>query len=87
VSPAEAALGASVPLHTPGGETKVTVPPGTSSGRRLRLRGQGMPQRRGEPGDLFAEIRIMVPPSLSPRERELYEELAKAADFDPRSRR
>ncbi|MEV4412555.1 DnaJ C-terminal domain-containing protein [Catellatospora sp. NPDC049609] len=87
VSPPEAALGASVPLRTPGGETKVTVPPGTSSGRRLRLRGQGMPHRRGEPGDLFAEVRIMVPATLTPRERELYEELAKASDFDPRSGR
>ncbi|MFC7760548.1 DnaJ C-terminal domain-containing protein [Catellatospora bangladeshensis] len=87
ISPAEAALGATVPLCTPGGETKVTVPPGTSSGRRLRLRGQGMPHRRGEPGDLFAEVRIVVPGTLSDRERELYEQLAQVSDFDPRSSR
>ncbi|MEV0461194.1 J domain-containing protein [Catellatospora methionotrophica] len=87
VSPSEAALGATVELTTPGGQTKVTVPPGTSSGKRLRLRGQGMPHRRGEHGDLYAEVRIVVPGSLSDRERELYEELAKASTFDPRSAR
>jgi curved DNA-binding protein len=72
LAPWEAALGATVPVATPGGETKVTVPPGSSSGRRLRLRGQGMPDPAGHPGDVFAEIKIMVPPRLSDRERELF---------------
>ena len=84
LAPWEAALGASVPVATPGGETKVTVPPGSSSGRRLRLRGQGMPDPAGHPGDLFAEIKIMVPPRLSDRERELFSELATSSTFDPR---
>jgi curved DNA-binding protein len=87
VTPWEAAIGATVPLDTPGGEAKVKVPPGSSSGRRLRLRGQGMPNPRGQPGDLYAEVRIMVPRSPSRRERELFEELAKVSDFDPRSTR
>jgi curved DNA-binding protein len=84
LAPWEAALGATVPVATPGGETKVTVPPGSSSGRRLRLRGQGMPDPAGHPGDLFAEIKIMVPPRLSDRERELFSELATSSTFDPR---
>lgn len=84
LAPWEAALGASVPVPTPGGETKVTVPAGSSSGRRLRLRGQGMPDPAGHPGDLFAEIKIMVPPRLSDRERELFSELATSSTFDPR---
>jgi curved DNA-binding protein len=84
VAPWEAALGATVPLDTPGGETKVQVPPGSSSGRRLRLRGQGMPSARGRPGDLYAEVRIMVPRTLEPRERELFEELSRVSAFDPR---
>jgi curved DNA-binding protein len=87
LAPWEAALGATVPVATPGGETKVTVPPGSSSGRRLRLRGQGMPDPAGHPGDLFAEIKIMVPPRLSDRERELFSELATASSFDPRRAR
>jgi curved DNA-binding protein len=84
LAPWEAALGASVPVPTPGGETKVTVPAGSSSGRRLRLRGQGMPDPAGHPGDLFAEIKIMVPPRLSDHERELFSELATSSAFDPR---
>jgi curved DNA-binding protein len=87
VTPWEAALGAKVPVETPGGEVKVTVPAGSSSGRRLRLRGQGMPNPRGKPGDLYAEVRIMVPKRLSRRERKLFEELAAAASFDPREER
>jgi len=82
----EAALGTSVAVPTPGGEAKVQVPPGTSSGRRLRLRGQGLPSPRGKPGDLFAEARIMVPSRLSEAERQLFEQLAATSDFDPRRR-
>ena len=84
VSPWEAALGATAPVTTPGGEVKVTVPPGSSTGRRLRLRGEGMPNRRGARGDLIAEVAVMVPPRLTPRERELFSELANVSTFDPR---
>jgi curved DNA-binding protein len=87
VTPWEAALGATVPVDTPGGEVKVKVPHGSSSGRRLRLRGQGMPNPKGRPGDLFAEVRIMVPKRLNHRERELFEELANVSAFDPRRER
>jgi curved DNA-binding protein len=84
LSPWEAALGATVPVATPGGGTKVTVPAGTSTGRRLRLRGEGMPDPTGRPGDLYAEVKIMVPPRLTDRERELFSELAAISTFDPR---
>jgi curved DNA-binding protein len=80
----EAALGATVPVSGPGGTVEVHVPPGTSTGRRLRLRGEGMPHPKGSPGHLYAEIQVMVPPSPSPRERELFEELAAVSSFDPR---
>lgn len=86
VTPWEAALGAPVVVETPGGEAKVKVPAGTSSGRRLRLRGRGMPSARGKPGDLYAEVRIMVPPQLSEEERRLFEQLAAVSTFDPRRR-
>lgn len=87
VTPWEAALGASVTVDTPGGEAKVRVPPGTSSGRRLRLRGRGLPNPRGTPGDLYAEVRIMVPPEPTETERRLFEQLAAASAFNPRRRR
>jgi curved DNA-binding protein len=86
VTPWEAALGTTVALETPGGETKVKVPPGTSSGRRLRLRGRGLPNPRGQPGDLYAEVQIMVPPKLSDQERRLFEQLAAASTYNPRER-
>ena len=84
LAPWEAALGTSVVVDTPGGETKVKVPAGTSSGRRLRLRGRGLPHHRGRPGDLFAEAKIMVPGALSPGERQLFEQLAATSTFDAR---
>jgi curved DNA-binding protein len=86
LAPWEAALGTTAALDTPDGEAKVKVPPGTSSGRRLRLRGRGLPNPRGTPGDLFAEVRIMVPRKLSAEERRLFEELAAESTFDPRRR-
>ena len=87
LAPWEAALGTSVPVDTPGGEVKVKVPGGTSSGRQIRLRGRGLPNPKGKAGDLFAEARIMVPPRLSDAQRRLFEQLAAESDFDPRRQR
>lgn len=84
VTPSEAALGAKIKVNAPAGPVTITVPEGSSSGRRLRLRGQGMPDPRGQPGNLYAEIRVMVPPRLSSKERKLYEQLAAVSDFHPR---
>ena len=85
ISPWEAALGSSVSTQAPGGPITVRVPPGSSSGRRLRLKGQGMPQSGGKPGDLFAKVKIMVPPHLTDRERELFETLGHESAYDPRA--
>jgi curved DNA-binding protein len=87
LSPWEGALGTSVAVDIPDGEAKVTVPAGTSSGQRLRLRGRGLPNPRGKPGDLYAVVMIMVPAKLSRKERHLFEELAATSSFDPRRRR
>ncbi|MGO9783158.1 MAG: DnaJ C-terminal domain-containing protein [Streptosporangiaceae bacterium] len=87
LAPWEAALGTSVALDTPGGEVKVKVPGGTSSGRRIRLAGRGLPNPKGKAGDLYAEARIMVPPRLSRAERRLFEQLAAESNFDPRKQR
>jgi curved DNA-binding protein len=87
LAPWEAALGATVTVEGPGGEAKLRVPPGTSSGRRLRLKGRGLPNPKGKPGDLYAEAKIVVPPRLEPKERELFEQLASVSSFDPRRRR
>jgi curved DNA-binding protein len=84
ITPSEAALGATVAVETPTGTAQVRVPGGSSSGRRLRLRGRGLPKRGGDSGDLHAIVKIVVPKKLSDRERELYEQLAKSSSLDPR---
>lgn len=86
LTPWEAALGTAVTLDIPGGEAKIKVPAGTSSGRRLRLRDRGLPNRRGKPGDLYAEARIVVPPELTDDDRRLFEQLAATSTYDPRRR-
>ena len=83
VAPWEAALGAEVPVPTLSGTARVKVPAGSSSGRRLRLRGQGMPGRAGRPGgDLYAVLTIRVPSKLTKKERELLEQFAALAGED-----
>lgn len=84
VTPWEAALGATVPVPTLSGTAQVKVPAGSSSGRRLRLRGRGLPTRNGERGNLYATVQIAVPKEMSDEERDLFEKLAAASDFDPR---
>lgn len=84
VSPWEAALGADVSVPTLDGSARVKVPAGSSSGRRLRLRGQGLPGGGGSAGDLYAVVMIHVPKKLTRRERELFEQLASTSKFDPR---
>jgi curved DNA-binding protein len=77
--PWQAVLGAEVRVDTPEGPVTLTVPPGTQSGRRLRLRGRGLPRGDGSRGDLYAVVRIMVPERASPAEREAYEALRRSA--------
>lgn len=84
LTPWEAALGATVTLLTLDGSGRVKVPAGSTSGRRIRLRGKGFPKRGGGHGDLYAEIRIEVPEELSDEERELMEKLAQVSAFRPR---
>jgi curved DNA-binding protein len=85
VAPWEAAIGATVEVPTLRGTAKVRVPASSSSGRRLRLRGQGMPNPRGGAGDLYAVVKIVLPKKLTREEREGFERLAEVSTFNPRS--
>lgn len=85
VAPWEAALGATITLPTLAGDLSLVVPPGTSSGQKLRLRGKGMPSPDGEPGDLYAEVRVVTPRKLSSSERQAWQKLAQESRFDPRA--
>jgi curved DNA-binding protein len=85
LAPWEAVLGAEVEVPTVDGPVLLTVPHGTQSGRKLRLRGRGLANGQGGRGDLYALARIEVPASATPRERELFEELKRESRFDPRA--
>ncbi|MFL6661372.1 MAG: DnaJ C-terminal domain-containing protein [Rhizobacter sp.] len=84
VAPWEAALGATVTVPTPDGSVELGVPAGSSSGRKLRLKGKGLPG--DPPGDMYAVLRIVAPPADTAATKEAYAALARsAAGFDPRS--
>lgn len=84
LAPWEAALGGEVEVPTLDGPVLLTVPGGTSSGRKLRMRGRGLATGRGGRGDLYAVAQIATPASLTARERELFEQLAGESRFRPR---
>jgi curved DNA-binding protein len=88
VTPWEAALGCTLPVPAPHGVLRLKVPPSTSSGTVLRLRDQGLPvkpDRTGQRGHLYVEIRIRLPSELTTEERRLFEQLAQVSAFDPRA--
>jgi curved DNA-binding protein len=87
VAPWEAALGTEAQVQTPEGGVRVKVPAGSSTGRKIRLRGRGLPQQGPAPrgrGDLYAEIKVVVPGRLSEQERKLFEELRDTSSFQAR---
>lgn len=86
VAPWEAALGAKIPVQTPAGTLSLTVPKGSQSGRKLRLRGKGLPRSKGAGGDLIVEIQIKVPSTMTKEEQQLFEELKSVSSFNPRQK-
>ncbi|MDA7087859.1 DnaJ C-terminal domain-containing protein [Pseudomonas sp. SA3-5] len=82
VTPWEAALGASIEAPTPSGKVQVKIPANSQGGRKLRLKGRGIP---GEPaGDLYLLLEIVLPPADSEKARQLYEMMAREMAFNPR---
>ncbi|MDL2337603.1 MAG: DnaJ C-terminal domain-containing protein [Pseudomonadota bacterium] len=84
ISPWEGALGASVLVPTPDGTLQLGIPAGSWSGRKLRLKGKGLPGQ--PPGDLYAVLQVTAPPVQTQADRDAYNALAQAhTDFNPRS--
>jgi len=84
VTPWEASLGASVQASTPGGLVQLSVPPGSTQGRKLRLKGKGLPG--SQPGDLYAVLAIAVPASPDEAEKLAWQALAAAYPiYNPRA--
>jgi len=84
VTPWEAALGATVTVPTLSGIVEMKVPPESQSGRKLRLKGKGLPGT--PPGDQFVLLQIETPPADTDAARSAYQRLAEAAPFNPRAR-
>ena len=82
---AEAIAGAKVDVPTPHGTITLTVPPGSSSGRKLRAKGQGVKAGSGEPGDLVAELEIVMPKDLSEEDRQQLATIAQRYNDNPRA--
>lgn len=82
---AEAALGTTVEVPTIGGRVTLKVPPGSSSGRRLRLRGRGVPSPNGAEGDQIVVLQIVTPAKISTKSRKIIEEFDRLNPIDPRS--
>ncbi len=85
IAPWEAMLGATIALDLPDGEIKLGVPAGSQSGQKLRVRGRGLPKKTAkERGDLFCELQIAVPKSLTDEEEKLVKKLQDVSEFKPR---
>jgi curved DNA-binding protein len=87
LAPWEAALGAQIEVPTPTSRVQVTVPAGWKKGRKLRLKGHGIPGRAAaDPaGDMYLELELVLPPADTPKARELYETMARELAFDARA--
>jgi len=85
VSPWEAMLGVKVDVETLSGTVKLSIPAGTQSGARLRLKQKGMPSSDGINGDLLVEVNLAVPKELTDEEKMLVEKLATISKFKPRT--
>ncbi|MGH8506547.1 MAG: DnaJ C-terminal domain-containing protein, partial [Stenotrophobium sp.] len=79
----EAALGAKVPVPTLGGSVELNLPAGSQSGKKMRLKGRGLPGTTA--GDQFVTLQIVVPPAATDADRKFYEEMAQRFSFDPRA--
>ena len=82
VTPWEAALGASVAVPTLDGPVNLSIPPGSTAGRKMRLKGKGIPG--SPPGDLYAVLAIALPPADTDAAKDAYRAMQSSFDFDPR---
>lgn len=83
LAPWEAALGTNVKIPTPEGKVDLKIPPNSTSGRKLRLKGRGLPGKI--PGDLYAQISIALPPATTDEDKALYRQMAENFSFNPRA--
>jgi len=78
LTPSQAVLGSDASVKSLHGTLKIKIPPGSQPGQKMRLRGKGLPRRKGEPGDLIVTIDVQIPKTLTDEQRRLWQELAAA---------
>ncbi|HFQ14038.1 MAG TPA: J domain-containing protein, partial [Gammaproteobacteria bacterium] len=83
LAPWEAALGAKVKVPTPDGAVDLSIPPNSKVGRKLRLKGRGIPGK--SPGDFYVVLQIALPPADTEKARELYKKMQQELAFNPRA--
>ncbi len=82
ITPWEAALGATIDVPTPGGRIGIKVPKGSDSGKKLRLKGRGLPS--SPTGDFYVVLKLTVPKADSDEARALFEEMHEKLNYNPR---
>ena len=83
ITPWEAALGATVKVPTPEGVVDLKVPAGSAQGKKMRLKGRGIPAK--QPGDLYVVLQIALPKANTEQAKKLYQQMQSELDFNPRS--
>ncbi|MEK7482877.1 MAG: DnaJ C-terminal domain-containing protein [Planctomycetota bacterium] len=84
VTPWEAALGGEISYRFINEEFKVRIPPNSNGGQKMKFAGKGLPNPKGPPGDIYLQLQIKNPPSLNPKQKELYQKLADQSSYNPR---
>ena len=83
LAPWEAALGGKVPVDTLGGTVELNIPAGSAAGKKMRLKGRGLPGT--PPGDQIIKLQLVTPPAATPEDEAFYKEMAGRFKFDPRA--
>jgi curved DNA-binding protein len=84
ITPWEAALGAEITVPTPAGQVKMKIPAESQTGRKLRLKGRGIPSAKV--GDFYVVLEVVIPPANTDKARAFYETMAKEFPFNPREK-
>lgn len=84
VAPWEAALGAKIEVPTLNGRISLTVPSGSQTGKRLRIKGRGLTAKKHN-GDLYAVLKVVMPDTVTNEQKDLWEKLAATSSFEPRA--
>jgi len=84
IAPWEAALGASITIDTLEGKLKLKVPEGSNSGKKMRIKGRGLPKSTGASGDQYVVLQMVTPPADTDDKKDFYKEMEKKFDWNPR---